>query len=532
MIELLNMKKIFFGILNFIKKNKWWTAVIVIVVLILCVLIFSGKKSTVADSIAVARHNIVEVVSSTGNVKPISDLDLSFETGGQVSHVYVSVGDKVYQGQYLASLSNADLVAAVEQAKAGLKIAEANLSSLQNGATPEQIATNQSQVDKAKNDLADAKNTLINSVKDAYNKSDDAIRNYIDLLFTNPRSIIPSLQFQTDFQLQNDIVTGRASIENILNAWNTLTLDLTTNSNIDDVVVTSNNNLSAIQLLLQNLALAVNKLNPYSSVSQTTITLWKTNVSTVRSSISLVINNLSIAYNQYQSAISALNIVNSQLTLTKTGATADQLKAQEATVEQAQANVDVAEARLNKSIINSPINGVITNIVAKVGETIQAGMPALSVISYGQYEVESFVSEADIAKIKIGDVATTTLDAYGSGTFFETSVIKIDPAETVIENVPTYKVTLKFVSSSDDRIKSGMTANLDILTGQKDGVLAVPSRSVYSVDVLKYVKLLSGDDLATITETKVETGMRGVDGYVEIISGLNEGDKILASPNL
>ena len=526
------MKKIFFGILNFIKKNKWWTVVIVIVILVLFVLIFSGKKSTTADSITVARHDIVEVVSSTGNVKPLSDLDLSFETSGQVAHVYVSVGDKVHQGQYLASLSNADLIASVDQAKAGLKIAQANLSSLQNGATPSQIAVNESQVEKATSDLNDAKSALINSLKDSYNKSDDAIRNYADQMFTNARSQSPTLQFQTDQQLQNNIISERFDIENILISWGISASSLTMDSDFESAVNLANKNLNTMQTFLENLAFAVNKLTPSSILSQTTITLWKANISTARTNISVSINNLSSMDNQYQSAISSLNIANSQLSLIKTGATADQLQAQEAMVEQAQANVDSAQAKLSKSIITSPINGVISNVNAKIGQIMQPGLLAVSVISYGEYDVESYVPEADIAKIKVGDIATTTLDAYGSDTFFETSVIKIDPAETVIENVPTYKVTLKFASSSDERIKSGMTANLDILTGQKNGALAVPSRSVYSVDVLKYVKLLSGDDLTTITETQVETGMRGVDGYVEIVSGLKEGDKILASPNL
>ena len=50
--------------------------------------------------------------------------------------------------------------------------------------------------------------------------------------------------------------------------------------------------------------------------------------------------------------------------------------------------------------------------------------------------------EADIAKVAIGDLASSTLDAYGSYVDFPAQVTMIDPAETVIEGVPTYKVTL------------------------------------------------------------------------------------------
>jgi len=526
------IKNIFSKIKTFVKNNKKWTALIVIILLVLAYFIFGNKKTTIIDTVTVERHNITEEVSATGNVEPLSNLVLSFESSGQVSHVYVSVGDKVYKGQILATLSNADLVASLEQAKAGLKITEANFSSVKNGSTLEQIAVNESQVEKAKSDLYGSKISLVNSIKDSYTKSDDMIRNYVDLMFLNPRSQNPSLLFQTDFQLQNDIISGRANIENILNSWVNSTSILNINSDFDLSVSASINNLTVIQTFLQNLALAINKLIPNSTISQTTITLWKTNISNARSAIDLSLSNLSSVSNQYKAFGSTLDIANSQLSLIKAGATAEQLKVQEATVEQAQANVDSAQARLNKSMIFSPINGVITNVSAKVGQTMQPGVSAISVISFGQYNVESFIPEADIAKIKIGNKSTTTLDAYGSNTFFDTFITKIDPAETVIQNVPTYKITLEFASSSDNRIKSGMTANLDILTGQKSDVLAVPSRSVYSIDTDKYVKLVDSKDNTKKIETKVETGMRGVDGYIEIISGLNEGDKIVASPNI
>ena len=526
------IKNIFSDFKRFIKNNKWWTGLIIIIILVILFFIFGNKKTTIIDTVTVEKHNIIEEVSATGNVEPLSNLVLSFESSGQVSYVNISVGEKVYKGQSLASLSNADLTAALEQAKAGLKIAQANLSSLQNGAVPEQIAVNESQLEKAKSDLSGAKISLINSIKDSYTKSDDMIRNYADLMFLNSRSQNPSLLFQTDFQLQSDIISERVIIENLLTSWNVSSTGLNINSDFDSAVNVTNNNLSIIQTFLQNLAFAINKLGSNTSISQTTITLWKTNISTARANIDLALSNLSVSTNQYQSAVSLLDIANSQLTLAKTGATKDQLKAQEATVEQAQANVDSAQAKLDKSMIFSPIDGVITNVNAKVGQTMQPGASAFSIISLGQYNIESFIPEADIAKIKIGDKSTTTLDAYGANTFFETSVIKIDPAETIIENVPTYKITLDFASSSDNRIKSGMTANLDIFTGQRSDVLAVPSRSVYSVDTDKYVKIVDPKDNTKITETKIETGMRGVDGYVEIISGLNEGDKIVASPNV
>jgi multidrug resistance efflux pump len=85
--------------------------------------------------------------------------------GGKISDIAVSVGGKVYQGQYLASVSNADLVAALEQAKANLKATEANFEIVKKGSTAEQIAVSQSQLEKANSDLTEAKISFINTIQ-------------------------------------------------------------------------------------------------------------------------------------------------------------------------------------------------------------------------------------------------------------------------------------------------------------------------------------------------------------------------------
>lgn len=501
------MKNYINGIFNKIKslilKNKWWTALVVIILIIATLVILSRKKDTAIELIVVQKHDVVEEVSVTGNVKPTSDLDLSFRTSGQISNIAVSTGDRVYQGQYLASLSNADLAATVSQAKAGLKVAQANLSS--------GLITTKSLLD-------DSKVSLESKIADAYTKVDGAIRNNTDQMFDNPRiSSVKINLILNNSQLENDINTARYNIESMLNDWNMKGSSLP--------VDTAYSYLDQTKAFLDKLALGINNLNTSSGLTQTTLDRYKSAVSSARDLVGLAYSNLNLANSAYNSAKINYNLVFSENA-------SDNLSAQEAAVEQAKANVDAAVAQLNKSIIVSPISGVITHIEAKVGQTMQSGVTALSVISYGQYDVESFIPEADIAKVKIGDFATTTLDAYGSDTFFQTKVVKIDPAETIIENVPTYKVILKFIPDSDKRIKSGMTANLDIVTNKKNAVLAVPSRSVYTIDNKKYVKIIDPKDSKKTIETKVETGIRGVDGYIEIISGLKEGDKIMSSPNI
>ncbi len=495
------MKNIFTSIGNWVKRHKIWSTIIILVIIGFIWFLTLGKKGPVLPTFVSAEiGNIQEEVSVTGNVKPLSEVDLAFERGGKIASLNVSVGTKVYAGQYLASVSNADLLANLDQAKANLKKVNAG------------FGDNADQVSLV---FAQAKSSLVNTIKDSYTKADDALRNKVYSLFRDPVKYNAKLAFTTDTFLQEDIEDAKDDLSDSLDSWyrilsrTDISLDLETNYNI------AKTNLISIKSILDKCAEAVNGLSPESSgITQTQIDAWKLNVSTARTNVNTAIDTLINSYNSYNSANLSVKISkNSTL-------------AEEAGIEQAQASVASTEAELSKTIIRSPISGIITKVDAKLGEIISANKIIISVISYGDYEVETFVPEADISKIKIGDKAKTTLDAYNSDIMFETIVIRVDPAATVIDGVPTYKVILKF-TNQDERVRAGMTANLDILTAEKIDVLIVPARAVYTIDNKKYIKIL--DEIGQAQEREVTVGLRGSDGMVEIISGLSEGEKAVTS---
>jgi len=208
---------------------------------------------------------------------------------------------------------------------------------------------------------------------------------------------------------------------------------------------------------------------------------------------------------------------------TKAGTVTEQITAQEALVEDAEASVRNSRAKIAKTIIRSPIKGIVTKQDAKVGEIVSASAVIVSVISEANFEIEANIPEADIAKIKIGDAAKVTLDAYGSDVVFEAGVMNIEPAETIIEGIATYKTTLQFFED-DTRIKSGLTANIDILAGKKENVITIPLRSVITKNGDSIVRILKD---RMIEEVRVETGLRGSYGNVEVIEGVNEGDEVI-----
>jgi len=469
-------------------KKKWFYIIVLILIAITIgyFLFFKNKSKTNYELDTVKRGNLIQKVSVTGTVKPSTNVDLAFERGGKVASVNVSVGNRVKSGQVLVTLVNDDLQAQLNQA-------EAKLEELKKGSRPEEI-------DIQKEKVKTAKDSLLDAIDDAYTKSDDAIRNKTDKLFSNP-STFPQINIPIkDIVLKSQIESERLFLEPVLNNWK----DNLTDYNL------AKDNLNKIKDFLDKLATAVNALTESATLSQTTIDGYKTEISTCRTNINTAIMNLN-------SAINNLNLQEKQLELYEAGTILEQIKAQEAGVEEIKANI-------SKTIMVSPINGIITKNEAKVGEIVPANTPIISIISDSKLQIEAYVPEADIAKVKINDLAEVTLDAYGKDVLFEAKVVSIDPAETIIEGVSTYKTVLEF-TKEDAKIKSGMTANTDIITARKENVLYIPQRAVITKDKEKIVRKIDNNN--QITEVKVETGLKDSDGNIEVLSGLSEGEKIV-----
>lgn len=470
----------------------------------------SGKVAL--ETATVKRGDLIQEVSVSGKVKAAESVNLGFDKGGRISRVSAKVGDRVFLGQTLVELYNADLVSELKEAEASLKSEEAKFADLKKGTRPEDIKIAEAKVD-------DAKQSLTVYIHDSYTKADDAIRNKVDQFFSNPRSSSPQLNFSTFSNLEADLESGRIAVESKFKAWSVSLLKINSDSNMYVFAAETLENLKFIKSYLDTVSIAINALEPAPSFTQTQINGYKSDVSTARTNVNTAINNVS-------GAASALKIAESELSKSLSGSTPEEILVQEASVEKATANVNNIKAQISRTVINSPIKGVVTKQNAKVGEVVTASSAVVSVISDASFQIEANLPEADVSKVKINDKARLTLDAYGSDVVFDANVIAIDPAETIIEGVSTYRITLEF-QREDDKIKSGLTANIDISTERKEDVLAVLQRAVLTQDGYKFVRVQRDD--GRVDEIKVVLGLFGSDGRVEIISGLEEGMKVIIS---
>jgi multidrug efflux pump subunit AcrA (membrane-fusion protein) len=195
------------------------------------------------------------------------------------------------------------------------------------------------------------------------------------------------------------------------------------------------------------------------------------------------------------------------------------------TITAAEAAVTRARAAINERTLRAPFTGVVTSVDADPGAIVAPNETVISLIGEGTLQIESFVPEINLSLVRPGASAVVTLDAYGSAVPFMAIVASIDPAETVRDGVSTYRAILQF-DAQDERIRSGMTANVRIITDRREGVLSVPQGAVVERDGKKYVRIQRGED---IEEREVTTGALSSLGSLEIISGLSAGDIVVLS---
>lgn len=194
------------------------------------------------------------------------------------------------------------------------------------------------------------------------------------------------------------------------------------------------------------------------------------------------------------------------------------------------ADLAAAQARYAKSLITSPINGILTDLALDVGEQAGAGVVVATIqADAGQFKIPVDISESDIAKVATGDKATVTFDAFGDDRVFHATVAAINPAEKNIEGVVFYEATVVLTDTDiAEEIRSGMSADVTIVTGEAQSALYVSQRAVLEADGVKYVRIPL-EKAGEFEKRTVTVGMRADDGYLEIRSGVEEGETVILS---
>jgi HlyD family secretion protein len=181
------------------------------------------------------------------------------------------------------------------------------------------------------------------------------------------------------------------------------------------------------------------------------------------------------------------------------GAKAD-LQRAEASVEQAKSQLESSKVDLGYAIIRSPIDGVVISRDVNVGQTVQASFQAPKLFEIAndlsKMQVECSVDEADIGKVKEGQQARFTVDAFPED-IFRGVVRQVRYSPTVTQNVVTY-TTIVDVDNPALKLRPGMTATISIITGEAKDVIRIPNAA------LRFTPNLPPEEMAKIMKSVQE----------------------------
>jgi len=560
---------------------------IIVITLIAGTVYFTTRRPEVVYQYDQAKlGKITEIVSVGGIIKASENIDLSFERSGKIIKKYVVVGDQVKAGQVLLNLDNADAAASLAQAQAALNkalagnrpeyIAQLDAAQKQAEANLNQVkAVSLNNIHTAETGKLTAENNLkLTQGGDNSQIVGDAYESALALLQGIQNSLVNSLT-KADNILGVDNASANDKFEKNLSVLDSSNLNIAKDkynqaktkqqdfSQAINVAVLSDHNQIEATITSADSALAITRdlLNAVTAVLDKTIV-----------SVDLSVNELDAMKTVIQSArtdiaskITALTEQKHAITTAKNSYTTyqiannkaaqdldDIIKRTTADISAAQAALDKAKAVLadaknpprevdlagfraavsaaavnyNKTVLVAPFAGTISRQDGEIGSLALSNVPIVSIISNNKYQVEIFVAETDLPKIKIGNTALVTLDNLGNDPEFPAQLIKIDPAATQsVNGTSAYKVTLQFVNE-DERLKVGLAVNVRIIGTEKDNALIIPAHDVVQKNGQYFVMVLNSKKI--LEQKPVEIGLKNKDGQWEVISGLQAGDSIIS----
>lgn len=170
----------------------------------------------------------------------------------------------------------------------------------------------------------------------------------------------------------------------------------------------------------------------------------------------------------YTLALAERDRLQEQLQLLRSGARPEQVAAQRALVAQAQASLVQTEATLGHAVVVAPFPGSVTRRQREPGEVVSAGLPVVSVANLNDRWVRIYVREDEVGRVRLGEKADITVDAFPGRTYAGEVIFISQEAEFTPRNVQTkeervklvYRVKVRVVGDSAQDLKAGIPADV------------------------------------------------------------------------
>jgi len=292
-------------------------------------------------------------------------------------------------------------------------------------------------------------------------------------------------------------------------AQNTLN---TVNTKLDTTLDAARADIAALLVTLtgegQGASYAKNKISQVGT-SQTTIS------DTISGSYVTAVQNVTSAQiRAAQSLQSAQTSLNNQ---------PSNVQSAQNSLNNAQTALATAQANLDNAVIKATVAGVVTTISAQVGENVTSSSTTgfIVIANTGSMALHGTIGESDIVKLKLGQVATVTVDAIGTAKMTG-KVTSLDPVATISGGVPVYgaDVTIDLPNQS---VKPGMSGTANVIIASSPNALTVPNLAVKTASGRRYLTVMKDGQQV---DTDVTFGLSN-DTVTEVLTGVQEGDVVV-----
>ncbi|MCX6787239.1 MAG: HlyD family efflux transporter periplasmic adaptor subunit [Candidatus Kaiserbacteria bacterium] len=538
---------------NFARAHKFWSAVILFFILGGGWWAYGAMTSTSSQTSyvlgTVAEGTVVSSVSVSGQVSASNQVDIKPKVSGDLTWLGAKAGMSVKKGQALATIDDTSARQDVINAQLDLKEAQLTLEK-DTSQAPIDYQNTKDAVTDAKNDLADAYDDSYTTTADSYvslltvmNEADDLLQSYdlsVSSTNVNPYQNISSVRTLA-IRATDDYNAAFSAHEKTYAAFKLLSRS----SSSDKIEQTLKDAQDTTKLISQFLTNEVNLIDTVISISEqvgrtisSSVTTQQTSAHTQLSTANSVLSKLTSQIKALQSAKSTLKTAQQAFAVASVdnpdGTTSFDIELEKNDVAKKEAALATAKQTLADHTVRAPFDGVLATVDIEAYESVSTASSIATIIT-NERIIELSLSEADIAKVSLGDKATLTFDAIEDLTLTGT-VAEIDALGTVSSGVVSYTVKLS-LDTNNENVKPGMSVTAEIITDSATG-LVVSSNAVKTSGTTNYV-LVFDPELSTDSSSKsgvtttqtpnkvtVEIGLVG-DSQTIITSGLTKGQQIV-----
>jgi HlyD family secretion protein len=414
--------------LNLSGRKRLIIAIGAVALLSLAGFLYWGDQASAAQYMTarVERGNLRNSVTATGTLQAVTTVQVGSQASGTISALHADFNSIVKKGQVIAQLDPSTTEAQVEQARANLLQARAGLEQAQ-----AVVAQSRAGISQTRAGVTDAQAKALAAQSTVQNQQAGVTSAQANLAVLKAQMDDAASFLRQQEQLASAGVVARREVETAQTSYKT-----------------AEARFNQAQAQVQQAVLSAQS----------------------SSSAGLV---------QSQAQIEQAK---AQVQQSQAGAqsAAAQVQNAAAQVQQAEAALKLAEINLSQTTIRSPIDGVVVSRNVDVGQTVAASLSAPTLFTIAndltQMQVIANIDQADIGLVEQAKGVSFTVDAFPGAEFKGTiQQMRLNPQN--VQNVVTYNVVID-VSNPEQKLKPGMTANLEITIDERNNVLKVPNAAL------------------------------------------------------